>query len=395
MKLVLCVSLLTATVLTTSAQAQLLCALGPTTKPYDSTSDATAPAYLQADLKRVKAALCPKGCGKPVVVVNPTAPDALTATTGIGVSEIAFSPKFLAVIKSSYGAGAEIGFVAHQLGHHLDTMGNHPSWMNSGWDGETRADAWAGCALGKADLKPTTLQAALSAMAAFPPSAHPAWTARLPAVEAAYGECSGGQSLPALPAPAKKETVASGAGCSADRDCRNGRVCVAGHCGLASARRTCGKDTDCPDPQECASDGTCQTPPGAETTAHAPATASGFKPAKATETAAAELPPAAAAASKGGAEGAGCEKACSDSRERCLESATTARSQCLSAIQAEPNYKACGCPRYPEGNYACYQLCSEAYQRGNVCLSEKKANACQSEASSCLSRCQDGPTARE
>jgi hypothetical protein len=393
MKPFIYVSLLTLTLLTTPARAQLLCALGPTTKPYDATADATAPGNLQGDLKRVKALLCPKGCGKPVLVVNPTAPDAITATTGIGVTEIAFSPKFLAAIKSSYGPNATIGFVAHQLGHHLDTIGTHPSWMNSGWDSELRADAWAGCALGKADLKPAALQAALSAMAAFPPSAHPAWTSRVPAVETAYAECSGGQSLPSLPGPSKKEgtLAASGGGCMADRDCRNGRVCISGRCGMPSAHKTCGKDTDCPDPEECSPDGTCQTPPGGEAT-HATPAASAFKPAKAVETVASNQPappsdPPQTVHSAG--EGANCEKACSDGRDRCLENASNARAQCLATIQAEPNYRACSCPRYPEGNYGCYQLCTEAYQRGTICLSEKKATACQTEASSCLSHCQE------
>ncbi|HXJ21328.1 MAG TPA: hypothetical protein VMT03_13945 [Polyangia bacterium] len=397
MKLVLCLSLLTAVVLTTPAQAQLLCALGPTTKPYDATADATPPANLQADLKRVKAVLCPKGCGKVVLVVNPTTPDALTATTGIGVTEIAFNPKFLAVIKSSYGPNATIGFVAHQLGHHLDTIGNHPSWMNSGWDAELRADAWAGCALGKADLKPAALQSALSAMAAFPPATHPAWTSRRPTVEAAYSECSGGQSLPALPAPARKDAVvASGGGCTADRECRNGRVCVAGRCGISSGHKACGKDTDCPDPEECGAEGTCQTPPGAEST-HASAAPSDFTPAKATETPAAEAParPASGGSSKAGGEVATCEKSCYDIRDRCLEASSSARTQCLSAIQAEPNYRACSCPRYPEGNYSCYQLCTEAYQRGTSCLSDKKATSCQTEASGCLNRCLGEVSTRE
>jgi len=201
--------------------------------------------------------------------------------------------------------------------------------------------------------------------------------------------------LPALPTAKKEAPVASGAGCGADRDCRNGRVCIAGHCGLPAAHKACGKDTDCPDPQECGADGTCQTPPGAEAARAPAANVSGFKPAKATETAAADPAPATAAAAKSGSGEAGCEKACTDGRDKCLESASTARTQCLATIQAEPNYRSCGCPRYPEGNYSCYQLCTEAYQRGTLCLSDKKANACQSEASTCLNRCQDAPSARE
>jgi len=356
------------------ARAQLLCALGPLIKPYDASSDATAPANLQADLKRVRSALCPKGCGKILLVVNPTAPDAVTATTGLGVSQIAFSPQFLGALRSAYGAHATLGIVAHEVGHHLDALGDRPAWMKTTWDVEQRADAWAGCALGKTDLKPAALQGVLSAMAAYPPSARPSWTARVPAVEAGYAQCTGGHSLPALPEAPKKEAPAQG-GCTTDRDCRNGRACVSGHCGLPAAHKRCGKDTDCPDPQECGTDGTCQTPPGAETS-HAPA---------------AVPPPAAAPAPA--VDAAACPKSCDEPRDRCLEGAATARDKCLAAITAEPNYRACTCPQYPEGNYACYTYCSDAYQRGNACLAEKKTAACQAEDAACRARCKDAAAA--
>jgi hypothetical protein len=227
------------------ARAQLLCALGPLTKPYDATSDAAAPAALQADLKRVRSAVCPKGCGRILLVVNPTALDVVTATTGLGVSQIAFSPQFLGALRAAYGANAALGILAHELGHHLDAVGDHPSWMKTTWDVEQRADAWAGCALGKTDLKPAALAVVLSAMAAYPPSARPSWTARQPAVESGYAQCTGGHSLPALPEAPKTEPPAQG-GCTSDRDCRNGRVCLSGHCGLAASHKRCGKDTDCP-----------------------------------------------------------------------------------------------------------------------------------------------------
>ncbi|HXU64735.1 MAG TPA: hypothetical protein VN962_23705 [Polyangia bacterium] len=371
MKRVCLVSLLVTAALAARAlpaRAQLLCALGPVTKPYDATSDAGPPATLQADIKRVRAALCAKGCGRVLLVVNPTAPDAVTATTGLGVSQIAFSPQFLNALHAGYGPNAALGIVAHEVGHHLDAVGDHPSWMKPTWDVEQRADAWAGCALGKTDLKPAALQIVLSAMAAYPPAARPSWTARRPAVEAGYAQCTGGHSLPALPEAPKKE--AAEGGCATDHDCRNGRVCLSGHCGLPAAHKRCGKDTDCPEPQECGTDGTCQTPPGAEN-AHPPAA-----------TAAAPPPDPAA-----------CQKSCDDPRDRCVEAATSARDKCLAAITAEANYRACTCPQYPEGNYGCYTYCSDAYQRGNACLAEKKTAACQAEDAACRARCKDAASA--
>ena len=357
------------------ARAQLLCTLGPLIKPYDATSDAAPPAALQGDLKRARAALCPTGCGKILLVVNPTAPDAVTATTGLGVSQIAFSPQFLGALRSAYGANAALGILAHELGHHLDAAGDHPGWMKTTWDVEQRADAWAGCALGKTDLKPVVLQGVLSAMAAYPPAARPSWTARLPAVEAGYAQCTGGHSLPALPEAPKKETPAQG-GCTTDRDCRNGRACLSGHCGLPASHKRCGKDTDCPEPQECGTDGSCQTPPGAETSRPAAPAAQAAPPAQ-------TAPPDAGA----------CQKSCDEPRDRCIGAAASARDKCLAAITAEPNYRACTCPQYPEGNYGCYAYCTDAYQRGNACLAEKNTAACQTEDAACRARCKDGPPA--
>ena len=372
-----CLFVMLGLVRATPARAQLLCTLGPVTKPYDATADAAPPANLQSDLKRIRAGVCAKGCGKILLVVNPTAPDVVTATTGLGVSQIAFSPQFLASIRSGYGPNATIGILAHEVGHHLDSTGNHPSWMKPNWDVEQRADAWAGCALGKADLKPAALQAVLSATAAYPPAARPSWTARRPAVEAGYAECSGGQSLPALP-EAPQSAGAGAGGCSADRECRNGRVCVKGHCGMPTAnRQRCGKDTDCPEPQECGTDGTCQVPPGAESSR-----ATSAKPA-----AKSEAPPVATKA----VDPAACQTSCDESRTRCREAATAARDRCLGTVMAEPNYRACSCPQYPQGNYECYAYCTDAYQRGNVCLAEKKTAACDSEASECRARCAAAP----
>ena len=399
MKLVLCVSLLTVAVLATTAEAQLLCTLGPTAA-YDASADAAAPSSAQADLKRIKAALCPKGCGKILLVTNPTSPDALTATTGLGVSQIAFNPKFLAAVRTLYGPSATLGIIGHELGHHVDAAGDHPSWMTKGWDAELRADAWAGCALGKSNLRTEGVQAALLAMAAYPPVAHPSWTTRLPAVEVGYAQCTDGKNLPAPQNFAKRDADVGGAvgGCTADRECRNGRVCVAGRCGVAPAQKSCGKDTDCPDPQECGVDGRCRTPARAAP-ADVPRAAPAAKPPETPEAPTPEARPPEAQAvpkpSQAAGNAATCEKSCDDVRDRCLGAAANARAQCSAAIEAERNYHTCTCPRYPEGNYDCYVFCTDAYQRRTACLTaQKEAAACQSDGASCHAKCGDASSER-
>ena len=266
---VLCVSLLSvAALLPARAQAQVLCTLGPAT-PYDSLADMPATAAAQGELKKVKSMLCPKGCGKVFLFANPTAPNAATVNDGAGASKIAYSPSFMNGLKTTYGPIATMGILAHGLGHHLEATGNRPAWMKAAWDSELRADAWAGCAMAKAELTPSRLQAALLALSTYPSTRHPAWAARRSVITEGYTQC-GGRILPPLAKestehPAKVEggkgdaTVASAApgGCASDKDCRNGRVCVNSRCGAPPERRRCGKDTDCPEPEECGGAGYC------------------------------------------------------------------------------------------------------------------------------------------
>src|SRR3954468_23941561 len=77
------------------AQAQVLCALGPVTPPYDPMADMPPSAAAQSELKRVKSLLCPKGCGKGLPVANPTPPHTAAVTDGGGVSKIVYSPRFV------------------------------------------------------------------------------------------------------------------------------------------------------------------------------------------------------------------------------------------------------------------------------------------------------------
>jgi len=426
MKKLLTVSLLAiaAAALTPArAQAQVLCALGPAT-PYDPLADMPPSAAAQAELKKVKALLCgPRGCGKVLLIANTTAPNSATVTDGVGASKIAYSPAFIGNVQKTYGPLATFGLVAHQLGHHLDTTGNRPPWMKEAWDGELRADAWAGCAMAKAELRPSGLQAVLLALSNYPSAHHPAWAARRAVITEGYNRC-GGRVLPPLAKeaneqPAKtdasREELATAApalgGCTGDKDCRNGRACVSSHCVVAPARRRCGKDTDCPEPQECDAGGICVSPAGAaraeeeskkggtvlaslqderaaaSTSAAPPAAAASPSPAPAASGAAASPPVVVASASRPGGEANACLKSCDDVRNQCVEAATSEANKCLASIQAESAYRTCSCPNYPSGDYNCYRVCSASYERGKSCSSATLVRDCRTDGDLCRSQC--------
>src|SRR4051812_27201053 len=179
------------------AQAQVLCALGPVTPPYDPMADMPPSAAAQSEVKKLKSLLCPKGCGKVLLFANATTPNTATVNDGGAVSKIAYSPRFVASLQTTYGPIATLGIFAHDLGHHLDATGTRAPWMKSSWDGELRADAWAGCAMAKAELTPSRLQAALLALSTYPSPAHPDWSARRPVITEGYTQC-GGRMLPPL-----------------------------------------------------------------------------------------------------------------------------------------------------------------------------------------------------
>jgi hypothetical protein len=430
MKLVLGLSLLGVAALPARGEAQVLCTLGTPATPYDSMADMPAMPSAQADLKKVKSALCPKGCGKVLLFSNPTSPNAVTVTDGSGVSKISYSPKFVASVQEKYGPAATLGIFAHELGHHIESTTSRATWMKAAWDGELRADAWAGCALAKMELRPSAAQAAVRALSTYPAAGHPDWTARAAVLRAGYTNCGGARTLPGALEEASDQESSSkddrsderradrkgdkrgdrdrddaratggrAGGCSNDQDCRNGRTCSNGRCGIATGPKRCGKDTDCPEPQECNASGRCETPGGGagqvEAEVAAPReTASPPEPRQTSPSAKDSAPAKELIAindpvpkSSGKSDTAACAKACDEGRGHCVEGAVRELNQCIATVQSDASYKACACPNYPEGNYSCYKLCSTAYEQAKTCSTPDKVRDCKLEAERCRAHC--------
>jgi hypothetical protein len=400
MKKMLRVSLLPlfslAVMLPLRAQAQVLCTLGPAT-PYDPMADMPPSAGAKADLTKVTTLLCPKGCGKVLLFANATTPNTATVTDGGGVSKIAYSPSFASSVRSNFGPIATFGIFAHDLGHHLDATGTKAAWMKESWDAELRADAWAGCAMAKAQLTPSRQQAVLLAMSTYPSPHHPDWNARRAVITEGFTQC-GGRTLPPLAkekAEGHKDEALSDAapgGCTSDKDCRNGRACVSSRCAVAPERHRCGKDTDCPEPQECDASGICSGP-GDQARAQAQAQRQGDKKSDQGEKADAKPTGPMLAAlqeprSAPGKDGPTCQQSCDEVRNQCIEAATGEANRCVGAIQAEPNYKSCSCPNYPSGNVGCYQVCASAYQRGGSCSAANLVKDCRADGDRCRAQCQ-------
>jgi hypothetical protein len=429
MKLVLGLSLLGVAALPARVDAQVLCTLGAPAAPYDSMADMPALGSANTDLKKLTRALCPKGCGKVLLFANATSPNAVTVTDGSGVSKISYSPKFISGVQEKFGPAATLGIFAHELGHHIESTTSRATWMKASWDGELRADAWAGCALAKMELRPSAAQAAVRALSTYPAPGHPDWSARAAVLRAGYANCGGARTLPGALEEAsdqegstkddrrddrgderradrkgdkrdrdrdrdRDEARASGGrtgGCSTDQDCRNGRTCANGRCGIATGPKRCGKDTDCPEPQECNAGGRCETPGGAdtettvmkETTPPSPPP-SGKDAAPAKELVAINDP---IPKSSGKSDTSACVKACDEGRGHCVEGAVRELNQCVATVQADPSYKACACPNYPEGNYGCYKFCTSAYEQAKTCSSPDKVRDCKVEGERCRAHC--------
>lgn len=134
--------------------------------------------------------MCRPRCPVIAVFRNATAPNAMLAVSASGDAKIVYAPQFFTSVYDSAGDGAIIAIIAHELGHALSETAP-VAWMKPAWPAELRADAWAGCALARTNLTPRALQEGLAVLAKYPSPAHPAWSARLPALETGYMQCGG------------------------------------------------------------------------------------------------------------------------------------------------------------------------------------------------------------
>jgi len=340
----------------------VLCTLGPAPASYVPLTDQPASPTATRETKRLFTLVCPKDCGQIGVFRNASAPNALTMSVGDHMTKIVYNAAFLEGAVKAYGLGATLGILAHEVGHHVDTIVPPPPWMNVDWNPELRADAWAGCELARAGNKPADVKAALQAIAMSPAPSHPAWGARAEALQKGFSGCGGG-TLAAL--DVKKVGGPGRGGCGNDDECKAGRVCYEGRCQARSARPNfCAKDVDCPGTELCDAAGVCE---GAQPAGGAPA---------AGERVAAAAP-------------AQCRDRCSDDRQTCSGHSDASLRTCKAELVADPRYKECSCPRWPAGRLDCYQFCKDTYDRAKACESSHDAagSACMSVAARCVSDC--------
>ncbi len=184
--------LLSAFLVSLSASAEVLCALGAGASSYDAKADQRPTADAMQLAGRMNAALSPTclpKCPQIAIFRNTTAPNAMLVVTD-DQAKFVYAPQFFTAVYDKYGDGAIIAIIAHEYGHALAEMVATP-WMNNGWNAELRADAWAGCALAKSDLSSNDLAEALTAVSKYPPVGDSSWALRAPALRLGYVHCGG------------------------------------------------------------------------------------------------------------------------------------------------------------------------------------------------------------
>ena len=175
-----------------TAAAEVVCALGPAAASYNAYADERPSPDAMQLAGKVNAALspvCKPSCPVIAVFRNATASNAMLVV-GNGDAKIVYAPQFFTSVYESYGDGAIVALIAHELGHAVDETAP-AAWMKRSWPPELRADAWAGCALGKVALSARGLEAALTAVSKYPAPSHPGWPERLPALRLGFTQCGG------------------------------------------------------------------------------------------------------------------------------------------------------------------------------------------------------------
>jgi hypothetical protein len=181
-----------ALVLPCIAAAEVICALGPGAASYNGYDDQrpTGDAMqLAGQVNAALSALCAPRCPMIPLFRNPTAPNIMLVFAN-GDAKIVYAPQFLTMLDETYGDGAVIAVVAHELGHAVNETAP-AAWIRNDWPPEVRADVWAGCALAKANLTTRSLREALAGVSKYPSPAHPGWTLRLTALRLGYTRCGG------------------------------------------------------------------------------------------------------------------------------------------------------------------------------------------------------------
>ena len=179
--------------ITSNVEAQVMCTLGAVfnQSQYNPYLDSAPSTQAAQEVNQIYNVLCyPYGCGTYFLVSNPTIPNAMAAPIGPGQTKIGYQPTFMNSIALQYGGGATLGILAHEFGHHID-FHTTPSWMNTSWSRELKADAWAGCALARLGVSTSQLDNALAAIARFPSASHPGWPQRQQAVSTGFVSCGG------------------------------------------------------------------------------------------------------------------------------------------------------------------------------------------------------------
>jgi hypothetical protein len=173
--------------LLSSTEAQLyVCQMGAGGSAYNQAMDMQPDSRAYNEMLMVMRAMCGNNCGNVTLVQNRTASLAMMFVLSQGVSKIVYNPDDFNYISTRYGGAATIAIFAHELGHHIDFYYVPPSWMQSSWDREIKADAWAGYALAKLGLSTTETEIFLKVLAAYPSPTHPAWNIRIPALRSGF-----------------------------------------------------------------------------------------------------------------------------------------------------------------------------------------------------------------
>lgn len=170
----------------------LVCALGSGTSTYNGYQDESPTRDALELASQMNAALTPNclpRCPEIALFRNTTAANVMLVVTE-SQAKMVYAPQFFTKIDEMYGDAAVVGLLAHLYGHALNET-TPVNWIPQGWAPEVRADVWAGCALGKANVGARNLGEALTALEKYPAPAHPGWGQRLPGLRLGYTHCGG------------------------------------------------------------------------------------------------------------------------------------------------------------------------------------------------------------